>query len=123
MSINKDEAIKQFIKENFNFLTSMDFNRDTYKQFSRKYFYERYNNKFGTPTPKDICSALIFNIAQKGIRTLDIIDKINTLPLFNMLSESVKEDLKDSLRSHNQEYKSQLLIKYLRFTHGMAVQF
>lgn len=104
MAKNKGAVLTQFVKENFVFLTSTDFDRKLYKALHRKFFYEKYYRKFGYPGAKEVCDFLIRYQRKRGVQSDVIIQQIEVLPIFKQLGESVRENFKDLLKQ--QAYKS-----------------
>ena len=91
--MNKEEAIKQFVKNNFNFLTSNEFSRKTYKDKDRAFFYEKHKNKYGRPASKEVMLELVKLLKASAVPPDEIKNRIKNLPFFKEASNSTLEEL------------------------------
>ncbi|MEH6542915.1 MAG: hypothetical protein V7721_03145 [Porticoccaceae bacterium] len=80
--MNKDEAFRRFIKENFKFLTSLDLNKKTLKTKTKRFFITQHNKKFGLPTNSNLCEYLVKYQIKNGVPNQTLIDQIDILPIF-----------------------------------------
>ena len=104
--MNKEEAIKQFVKNNFNFLTSNEFSRKAYKNKHRSFFYKEHKKKYGLPANKEVMCALVKVLKFSGTPPGEIKSQINNLPFFEQASESTLEELCEIVSDAS--YKSSL---------------
>ena len=91
--MNKETALSKFVKNNFTFLTSPDFDTKRLKRISRDYFFKQHNKKFGIPIIQEVRIALIKYLRKNGIRQSRIEYYIQKLPVFSNLGNKNKEVL------------------------------
>ncbi len=57
--MDKKGILKRFVIKNSTFLLSSTYNKKRIKETKRKYFIDRFKNKYGMPPNKEIAGALI----------------------------------------------------------------
>ena len=86
--MNKQEADRTFIKENLNFLTSLDVEKKLLRARVRAFYTEKHKKKFGFPNTSEICEQLVRYQAKSGVPATTISDQLEVLPIFKNLGAS-----------------------------------
>lgn len=114
--MNKDQALSIYVKENFNFLTSLELDRKGFKSNARQYFYTKHKNKFGIPKSGDICLSLVKYQIRNGVPASNILDQIDICPVFKDVSSQKLAELREHVRTNYESVLTNEEIERIRGT-------
>ena len=98
--MNKEEATHKFIEDNLQALTSGTLDNSDYKRLIRQFFFERHTNKYGQPSVRDICEALLKYFQKRNLEPRKILQYANELPIFLRLDEKQRASLAQSIKEN-----------------------
>jgi hypothetical protein len=88
--MNKDQAIEQFVRENYKLLLDKNFSQQKFKQS----FSERYGKQFRSVDQRDIVIPLVMFLKKSGVPGENIRKYISTLPIFRSISSNIGNQLR-----------------------------
>ncbi len=94
MAMNRGAAIDEFVSKNLKLLTSTEFERRSFKDAQRKYFYEKHGNKHGTPSLSEVLIVLVQLLRKRGTSTAALNDMFDRLPAFRLVGDTQAEELR-----------------------------
>jgi hypothetical protein len=92
--MNKEKAVDEFVKEEYDFLLSSNFS----VQKLRRLFSERYSNQFGRVDSRDVVVPLVTYLAKHEIPAENIQKYIDSLPVFRGLTRALELKLSSLAR-------------------------
>jgi hypothetical protein len=87
--MNKEQAIEQFVRENYKLLLNKMLSQQKFKQS----FNERYGKQFHKVDPKEVVVSLVTFLKKSGVPGENIRKYIDTLPIFRSISSNVENQL------------------------------
>lgn len=103
--MNKNEAINQFIKTYFDFLTSGDFDKKILKTYIKDFFVTKHNKKYGIPNHTLICDSLIRYQLKYRVGKDTLVEEIKLFPIYKYISDNKRNEL---IATVNNNYDSGL---------------
>ena len=103
--MNKDQAQKDFVKRNLDFLTSGDFDKKTFRRLVKETFFDKHKKKFGIPKQGEVCEWVLRSQIRAGIPSSTLVEQLDLFPIYKDIGKPKLQQLHGLIES---EYSSGL---------------